>query len=318
MSDFASSVKASEIAKEVAKIAYDAVEESNRSAWAKDYKIGISDIGGCAEYLRRFLLQEEFSDPGNNYAWAAFVGTALGDKLEAEYKEIGGATQADVSVRYQVGDFEITLPGHPDLVIGNEVRDFKSKDGLDVIRKAGPDRNHIWQVTGYANGLIDAGILDPDAGTIWLSLVYLDRSGKELEPHVVSWEYNPQDFVDAQDWLRDVLYAINAGETAARERPYQWCQSTCAYFSVCRGAEGADGLLEDAEQVAAAQLYVEAQAEIRAAEKKKDTAKKTLEGVSGRTEDGVTVRWTHVGPTEVAYTRGGYDKIDVRAPRKKG
>src|SRR5690606_284410 len=128
------------------------MSQSERSIYAQENKIGVSDIGTCREYVRRTIVGEPWSDQQENFA-AAFTGTAVGALAEiAAAKHIPGAvTQYPVIVDLTVRGFSLSLPGHVDVFISNaladleafgqpdEVWDFKTKDGLGVVKRTGPD-----------------------------------------------------------------------------------------------------------------------------------------------------------------------------------
>lgn len=306
------------LAKEVQATIHEAMETSERSQWAADSKIGVSDIGHCREYVRRMIAGEEFTDPQTDYT-AAFLGTAVGDHVEKAYaaRHPEVMVQQAVTVALTIGDYVLRLPGHPDLVKPpsvdgepGQVVDFKTKNGLDVVRRTGPSLKERFQPTLYAKALIDDGVLEAE-NTI-CSLVYIDRSGMEPEPHVVSWWYDEAIVAEAQEWLSDSVYALAHGEEASKDKPRDWCFSYCPFATGCRGEDtDVTGLLEDPEALEAIDLYVAAQAQIREAEKVKDKAKAALVGRSGRTRTH-TLRWVDVGPTRVSYERRGYSKLDIR------
>lgn len=93
----------------------------------------------------------------------------------------------------------------------------------------------------------------------------------------------------------------------------------CEFFTVCRGAETtAEGLITDEEIVNAVNLYGEGAALEKEGKRLKDRAKENLEGVEGSTGE-YTIKRVYVNATEIAaYTRAGYNKIDIRkVPKSK-
>ena len=172
----------------------DSMKYSARSAFAADKKIGVSDIGHCREYTRRMIVGEDFTDEQDDYL-AAFVGTAVGDKVEdVIIARAGGAKQMEVTVQLEIGEgYILNLVGHPDLVfplkpiqgtllpegseaITNVLYEGKTKDGLGVVKRSGAQTNHKYQATLYARALIDMGVLDENATLV---LAYIDRSGSD-------------------------------------------------------------------------------------------------------------------------------------------
>src|SRR6187431_791621 len=116
------------------------MRDSPRSTYAAENKIGVSDIGGCREYVRRTIIDEPFTDEQENYA-AAFIGTAIGAFAEQAMKGVYGDkvdTQVAVNVVLNIRGYVLNLPGHPDLVTADTCVDFKTVDKLGVTRRTGP------------------------------------------------------------------------------------------------------------------------------------------------------------------------------------
>lgn len=195
-----------------------AVNGSDRSRQSNTNVLGVSDIGNCHEYVRRMIIDEEPSQNVNRYDLAAFIGTALGDHAEdamiRAYPDAGWTKQAEVIVRLEVRGYELNIPGHPDLFTRTQLIDFKSKDGLAVIRRTGPSDQERFQRSLYAKALIESGDMDEDC---WLHNVYIDRSGQSLEPVVWSEKFSWAVVEEAVEWLDSVLYAVQMGEEAQRD-----------------------------------------------------------------------------------------------------
>lgn len=289
-----------------------AMTMSDRTAYANEKKIGVSDIGGCREYVRRVLLNEPYSSEPSDNNLMAFVGTAVGDHLERQYlKENPDAlVQSEVVVDMDIDDYTVKLVGHPDVADPgrNLLIDYKTRNGLATVRKE-PIAKHKFQVTLYAKALIDEGILDEDCT---LALVYVDRSGDDPQPVSHEWTYDPGILHEARQWLSDVLYAIENGEEASRDMPRSWCTAYCPYAETCRGGSDTDveGLITDDEQVKALSVLLEAREAERKARADKKAAQSVLSNVEGHTETH-TVRWTFIGPTEYTTKREGYLRLDV-------
>lgn len=294
----------------------EAMDTSARSLYAQGKKVGVSDIGGCREYVRRLIADEEFTDPRKNFM-AAFMGTAFGRELEDAYKRRhpDALIQQAVEVPLDLQGFKFTIPGHLDIVHPkiNTIIDNKTKNGLAVVRKSGGDMQHKFQVTLYGYACVKAGLLKPEPT---LALAYYDRSGVEQAPHIVMWEWDQSIFDAAIEWLNDVVYALTQGEEASKDKPRDWCYSFCPFATACRGGDtDVEGLIEDETIVTAIDLYKDALARETAAKRDKDTAKKELVGIGGRTKDWV-LRWVHINESEIkAGTRRAYDKIDIRPNR---
>lgn len=302
-----------------------AMLNSERSRWAAEHKIGVSDVGHCREYVRRVLIQEEAQE-NDSAVMPAFVGTALGDLLERHTKEAipEALIQQEVTVHMRVGDYQLNLPGHPDIILprgyGNEVRDAKSKDGLAVVAKAGPTDQQRFQLALYGRACIDADLVDAEG--LVLSLVYLDRSGADgPRPEVFSWLWTEAEVTEAEEWLRDVFVAIESGEEASRDKPRTWCEQWCKFAPTCRSQDSdVTGLIEDEELALAAKVYATAAKAESKAKRDKDSAKAVLLGVSGHTADysirTVTVPESVTICEEDTHTRRGYSKIEVKERKR--
>lgn len=310
--------EAEDYAREMTVSLTEAVEEhmtlSERSKKALDHRLGVSDMGHCREYVRRMILQMPYSDPQSSML-SAFVGTAVGREVEAAIKayakRLGNhqiITQKEVGVILPSGH---ALTGHPDIIeVGYSLGDCKTVDGLGVIKRTGPSDQQRFQVHGYAKACIDAGLLPPDA---WVWIAYFDRSAREAEPYVWAERYSPAVIAEMDDWLGDVIYAVENNEFASRDKPRSWCEVCCPFFTACRGGDtDVTGLIEEEAQEEAVALYVDARERAKQAEKDKRAAKAILEGVSGNTRD-YTVRWVSKPGTVVPETkRAGYNELSIR------
>jgi hypothetical protein len=257
------------------------------------------------------ILNEPYSDHPTAYSLASFVGHAVGNYAE---RALGEAWRGEGRVDTQV-EVQIDLPngvrlrGHPDLVGEAIVVDFKTVDGLAVV-KQGAKAQHRWQVTLYCAALIHDGRLPDNA---LCALVYIDRSGVETKPHVEVWRYDPKLLDPINEWVNDVLYAIEYEEEASRDKPREFCYAACPYARNCRGMDtDVTGLIEDEEQLFAVKAYLEATRRAKEAEHDRKSATAALAGVAGSTGEH-QVRWIHINETTVeSFTKKGYDRIDIR------
>jgi hypothetical protein len=301
------------------------MRDSERSEYAKKNMIGVSDIGGCREFVRRTIIDEPYSDEQEDYH-AAFVGTAVGDLAEkALVKKYPGSVlsgdmrvQVDVTVTLTVREFVIHIPGHADVVVNDGVWDFKTKDGLGVVARTGPEEKHWFQVHLYAKALIDDGQLLPDC---WVTLIYIDRSGSQPDPVVFSRRFDQSVLDAAMAWMDDVIYAVQMDEEASRDMPRSWCEACCPRYTACRQPDtDVTGLITNEVYRNAVEVYRDALEREKQAKKDKDSAKSTLANVAGvvPTDSGpYTLRWVNVDATQVpGYERAGYSKIDLRPVHK--
>jgi hypothetical protein len=305
--------RANEMSERVGQALTAIMRDSARSDWSKNFRIGVSDIGHCREYLRRLIKQEPFSDEQDDYS-AAFMGTAVGALAEeAMVEAYAGQSQMTVEVKLQIGDYQLTIPGHPDYSDGENLLDFKTKDGLAVIRRTGPEDQQRWQLTLYAAALIETGELPPEP---WLHLVYIDRSGREQKPVTFSWQYSEDDLRAAMQWLDDVIYALANDEEASKDKPRDWCFACCPYAGSCRGGDtDAQGLIADPEVIDAKRIYIESSEGMKALEKDKKSAMSVLQGRAG-VVDGYVLRWIEIPEGDIAAsTRSAYKRISLKPLR---
>lgn len=304
----------------------EAMSTSERSLYAQGKRFGVSDIGGCRRYVQFLIDDEEFSDPRADFL-AAYVGTAVGTKLEDDYialRNPHAISQMTITVPIEVivdGEvFTISVPGHPDLVEpaehGNAVHDEKTKDGLGVVIRENGEQKHKIQLSLYAHALIGMGVITKDAR---LALVYYDRSGAEQTPHVVEWTYDEAIYEEAVAWLSDVVYAQVHGEEASKDMPMHFCESFCPMFSKCRGTEtDVQGVIRDPHILHAIEVYDEAHEREKAAAKDKKAAAAELRGIAGHTPNGGMWRWITVGESKIEpHVRRGYERVSWTKPKAK-
>lgn len=300
-----------------------------RSAQTERREVGASDVGFCREYVRRLIVGEEFTD--DPPTWAATVGTALHHVIEQAMIngiDAGLALSDDDLLTFEDGEGGITttmpsgfeVRGHPDAAFPKYgiVPDWKSKDGLATIRRGSPSEQQWWQVSIYALGLHQAGLLEVPLDEVIVALVYFDRSGRDPNPVVHAKVFDMLDVVAADQWLEDVTYAVRTGEVAMKDKPLQFCETSCRFFTSCRAddltVEG--GLITDPHIKNMIDQYLTAHAAIKENEALKEEAKNELVGTQGSTGE-ITVKWTHVNATELPATfRNGYDRLNVRRLKK--
>lgn len=223
---------------------------SARSAQARAGTLGASDLGRCKEQARRIILQLPHTDDPDKTA------AIIGNYVDRGVKD---ARAVNEHLRHDVRTYA-TLPNGAVIPCnGDEVSlaepsyvDIKTKDrdGLRVVRRAGPDPEHRWQAHVNYAGLTQYGgdILDPATGEVVehfdplpaegvVRLVYVDRSGKDPRPVVWQEPYDPSVLDEAAEWLDDVLYAVKHDEEAQKHDNREFCKNYCPFFTACRGAE---------------------------------------------------------------------------------
>jgi hypothetical protein len=298
------------LAKQIYGAIQESMHQSDRSQQAQQFRVGVSDLGYCSERLRRFLAKET---PDETDMLAAFIGTWIGEGVEhAVIKHLwpDAIIQEDIMVSLVGDQGTYLIPGHPDIISPSEnvLIDVKTANGLEFPKRHGfEDVQKKFQRHLYGKAAIEKGWLTEDAqvGNLWL-----DRSASNKEPYLRLEPYDPQVVEEATQWLDGVIYAWSNNETAAKEPPRELC-TACGFYQDCRVLDtDVEGLLKAPEVLTAVEIYDEALGMERAAKKMKAEVKDLLDGISGSTGTHL-VRWVHVGPAEVAYTRGGYEKMSI-------
>lgn len=279
----------------------EADENSARSQQSVSGIIGPSDMV-CRERARHIVIGTPMTDRKSNSA--AIIGTFIHQGLER------GRGERNPHLLHEI-DVEIELPngatmiGHADEVDPeeNSVTDFKTVGDLDYRRRVGVELSHLRQVHLYALGLVQAGILKPNP---IVRICYIDRSGKHNEPFVYQQRFDDEIIDGVNDWISDVIYAVQHGEEASKDWPREMCRSFCPYYSTCRKEE-LEGEALLGEVAEAARVYMESHKAEKEHSAIKEQAKTYLAGANGFTEDGIAVRWVTVNND-----KGSYDRIDVR------
>lgn len=273
-------------------------------------KLGMSDLGGCREFIRATIAGDE-GVPETRLKWPAFVGTAVGDLAETALGDtLGAVTQKWVTVLLPNG---IEASGNIDALIGDHLVDFKTKPYLDEVRREGPSKQQWVQVSGYLVGLVQAGEMSPE-GTA--SLVFLDRSGNDPVPAVFTISY--EDALGYLEWaserLDQVGDALEEGWARGplRDQPESWCHYVQCPFRVACWGEEYEPLdkIEGEDLLAAMAQYDRGRTLAKEAKAMQAEAKSTLGGfsespVSGESE-GFTLRWKE------SNSRWGGWTIDLR------
>jgi len=294
-----------------------ATNTSARSIQASGHRVGVSDLGHCSERVRRHLLGQP--EPPTDKT-AAFIGTALGDHIEAAMTALypNLVRQAEVSVTLYGDTGTYVLMGHPDLIEpSGKLIDVKTTRGLNRVRKTGPSQQQQFQRHLYAKASHAAGLFADNVSLadVRVSNIWFDRAGDDREPYVHEEPYDERVVEAATAWLDDVVYAFQHGEEARKEPPIQMCEKACGFFLDCRaGRGGPQGLIEDPDLLAAVEMQREAMELERRARRLKDEAKAALKGIEGST-GAYTVKWVKIGGGHVSYDRTPYEKLDVRPIR---
>lgn len=294
-----------------------ATNETERSLQSSAHRVGVSDLGFCSERVRRHIAGE--TEPVVDHL-PAFIGTALGDHIEQavmdQFPDMIRQSEVTITLYGDTGTFN--LVGHPDLIDpGGRLIDVKTSDGLGKVRRTGPSQQQQFQRHCYAKAAHLEGLFNPEVtlDDITVSNIWFDRSARERQAYVHTEPFDQRVVDAATMWLDDVVYAFKHGEHARREPPREMCYAACGFAPECRGGDpDTQGLIEDAEQLAAIAMMRQAAEMERNARKMKDEAKAALVGVHGSTGE-FTVKWVKIGGGYVAYERPPYERLDIRPVR---
>lgn len=307
----------------LAKKFYDAIQtaasSSDRDQQAREFRVGVSDLGFCSERTRRMIDQQVPEDSDMMLAW---LGTVIGAGAEEAYLASfpTALRQQTVTVRLEGDSGIYNIAGHPDLILPDDgiLIDVKTDYGFADVRRGGPSQQQQFQRHCYAKGAWELGLFgDRSLAEVKVANVWIDRSGIERGVHV-DMEPFDQDYVDhAAMWLDDVVYAYRQEEEARKEPPREMCAAVCGFYSVCREYDtDVAGLITHEDTVRRIEMYLEGASMERQGKALKKEAAVHLEGVSGFTETH-SVRWTHINEAVIQPgVRKGYDRLDIRAKKK--
>lgn len=308
-----------DIAERVREVIRRDMTESARTQQSVARLIGPSEVGGCRAYLAHMIADTPYDEGYDDDKWAAYIGTYVGAAIETgltRYFPDRYATQVPLTATFPSG---LQVSGHCDVVEhGVGIDDLKSKDGLAMIRHSGPSLQHLIQVNIYLLAAIQEGLV-PEDGT-W-SLVYVDRSGRESEPYVVTGTLDMDIILVAESRLEDALYAAEHNmNDAPRDEPMDFCLNYCPFVGSCRGKDEhqTGGLIQATETLEAIAAYQAGLRMKNEGKKLQDEAKAKLIGIEGSTGE-VEVTWTTVDATKIeAYERAAYTRMTIkRIPKKK-
>lgn len=285
---------------------------------SKQTALGMSMIGTCRRQAQYILQGTE--KRGATSSLAAIVGTALHEGIQkARAHRPGIKQELEVDLLLDGGH---RLLGHVDEVSVGErrVTDFKTStaEKMAEVEEYGPPATYRNQIHLYAAALIGGGVLEDDPDDpITLQLVYLDRNGK-ADPLLWETEFTLEGLQPALDWLHEVNEGVAAGEDLPQDKPVTFCQDWCPFFWTCREPDLSAPTREllEGEQADDARRYLELSGREAMLKAAKAEVKSRLAGVQGRTDDGVTVRWTSYDRDQYTVRAGHVDRLDVRRGSK--
>lgn len=280
-----------------------------RTLQSESRVLGMSELGGCREYIRATIA----GDPGEREAglkWAAMVGTLLGDGIEGILKAADDRviTQHRLTLELWVGKTRLMVSGSADIIYRDyAIVDLKSKAELASVRRYGPSFKERVQISGYLVAAIQEGLLDVNCfGT----LVYYDRSGREKVTHTWTVDYEQANAIlkAAAERLEEVEHALETGQHATRDERESYCQIiSCPFYQSCWNGYEPDHKITDERSIDAFNRYVEAMADEKEIAKRKEQAREDLRGVEGVTPDGGSVAWKVLSNMN--------ERLDVRPPK---
>jgi len=249
--------------------------------------IGVSSLGGCRRSVWHNLQGHVGTNPTDNLA--AMLGTAIHDFIERAFKKAiaDGKVGSDIMLEHRV-----ELDGFPPATIDyfdpatGEVVDWKTikLSGIPYFIT----QQKVWQVQTYAWLLWKAGF---DVKTVTLFGIARDGNSKDIITH--SFPFDPTVAEAAFAWLADIEARTEA--PAPEKDATSWCAKYCKFYGdLCSGISkdiSGEAITDETVEKAAAR-YLEVNAQLKALEAEKESARAALEGVNGVTMDGIKVSWS--------------------------
>jgi len=282
--------------------------DSARTQQSRRGVLGFSDLGGCREYIKNMVIGTEWKQTvDQQLKWAAFIGTAAGDKIEEIMAAMHpGTVRTQQTVELDLGD-GIVVRGHGDVLLQDAFIDLKSRDTLAEVRRDGPHLKEKVQISGYLVGSVQQGVL-PETSTA--HLVYYDRSGKE-KGFYTGFSISYQDalgyLAKAKQRLADVAAVIaydpDSGEVTVpdetpwlKDEPASWCENVgCPFVWSCWGSYQPTEKIEHPDEKRRIREFYSVNEEMKEITKLRAAKKEALQGVGGMTDDGeFTVDWKFI------------------------
>jgi hypothetical protein len=281
---------------------------------SRQQAIGWSEVGGCRAQIGYRLSGTWTTDEPDT--WAAQRGTAIHEYAGPILASAFPGYRTEVATSYR------GIPGHADLVGPDDCTDLKttslanSQLWADDLSLLEPKRI---QAHGYTAGLIDAGEL-PETATVRILVIPAD--GRFEDWWAYEEPFNRALADQGADRLAEVRHILDAGETPPKDKPLYFCESWCAFYSLCREDDGDDPAdlpeITDPETAAAITAYGEANQQYSAAEARKKQLAPQIRGLRGITANGWRVTTSAPGaPKQVLdedAIRADYEARDATLP----
>jgi hypothetical protein len=257
-------------------------EQDGQRARSLQTAIGVSQLGGCRRQVWHKL--QGHAESNDTLRLASIMGTAIHATIETALTGKGYLLEHHVDAKDGLPPANIDCF---DPATGT-VTDFKT------ITKKNADyfvtKQKRYQVHTYGYLMERDGY---DVKTV--QLIGIPRDGNELDVFEWSEPYDQAVALEALQWLKDVE---SLTEPPAPEREAStFCASYCPFFGeLCAGIpkDFTGEPITDESVSKAAVDYLDANAQIKALELKKDAAKEALAGHSGITFDGIKISWSEI------------------------
>lgn len=313
--------KGERLAREIMLAAGEFDQQRPRTVQGMAGGLGFSDLGGCREYIRASVLQDERRYPENPLKLPAFVGTWGGEGIErAVAWKFGDGVKTQLTLTLDLGD-GIVISGSSDIIwlSENAVVDLKSKAELATVRRDGPSLKEWIQISGYLIACIQGKVLGTDATA---HLIYWDRSGQDPVAHAATIDYTLALYYIglARRRLEDVAVAVEQGvvQSYLRDEPESWCFAVgCPFYWQCWDGYTPEAEITDPAVIEVVEKYAALRDEEKAVGKAKGAARELLKVASasgdihyieGRTPNWI-VKWTVVENPSGSLT----ERLEVRA-----
>ena len=256
------------------------IKADNARSRSKQTAIGVSQLGGCSRQVWFKLNNQPETNKGLRLA--SIMGTAIHAAIEQAF---GGSDY--------LLETRVEIDGYPPATIDfydpatKTVADWKTITLKNVPYFVSKQKR--WQVQTYAYLLTLKGY---EVDTV--KLIGIPRDGTELDIIEHAEPYDEAVALEALAWLKNIEAMPFA---PAPEMFGKFCESYCPFYGeACMGIpkDLAGDVIADEVKTRAANDYVALGAEIKRLEALQSAAKAELEGVSGVTIDGVTVKWAEV------------------------
>jgi hypothetical protein len=277
-------------------------QDSERPRSTQVY-VGPSEIGGCQRRMW-YRINGVAKTNNDTLNLAANMGTAIHTMIESAF---AGDERYLIESKFVKDD----LVGHVDLIDTETktVWDWKTttKSGLSYFPSAA-QREQV-QLYGY---LANANGVQID----FVGLVAIARDGSEED---IVEHYEPYNEEMALAALARYHSVKEQFEPPAPEKDADFCAKYCPYFGECTGIVNRSGkeIIENVELIGLIEDYRATQEVIKKANAQLDFVKSMLDGTTGTTPSGITVKWSQVSGRQTT-DEAEVQKLLGFVPKKQG